>query len=516
MTQRAVRLSLGVIVVLLLSEPLWADPQADFENLFGSDAKKALATPDTRDDADLAATLLKAAQAATASPDLQALLCEKAYEFGVKNVAGCPTAIEAMRLLAEKSPARKTHCQEKILTAAQTFFARSTGPAKQKAGEDLLTIMVDLADDKVEVRKSAEAAAIYQRAVAVSSSIRSDRTGEIQSKIRDAQSRQRIDQRYDSLKARLEKDPQDADSRNALLLLAVVEYDDIAEASKLLNQDIDETLRTYVPMAAKSLEETPEAACLELAEWYRKLDSDASPRGRQNILTRARNYYSRFLESHTGGDAPQLMARKGLSETDEALRALEEKLAGPDGGLSALLREVKVVSQGHNVGDRLMIAYKGKTIIDASSGQGTTGLTLVTIRNGQTSQPVTFDTCGSRQASDRFADTVAAVPAGTLVILAVRHDGATSFTQRAQDAIRSIGGKIGLLNQPQLNSYFCIGRKGLAPGGAVERNSNKPLAYPPDAAGQTSTTSDKTPKKPDAPRPPDRTHRPTFPGRKGG
>jgi len=58
----------------------------------------------------------------------------------------------------------------------------------------------------------------------------------------------------------------------------------------------------------------------------------------------------------------------------------------------------------------------------------------------------------------------AKLPRGTVVILAVCDEATQAFNARAQQGILSVGGKIGLLNQPYRCSYYLIGYKGLAPG----------------------------------------------------
>jgi len=60
--------------------------------LFGPEARKVAQTPDTRDDAAFAEKVLNVARTADKTSGLQAMLCEKAYEYGIKNVAGCATA----------------------------------------------------------------------------------------------------------------------------------------------------------------------------------------------------------------------------------------------------------------------------------------------------------------------------------------------------------------------------------------------------------------------------------------
>ena len=78
----------------------------DFEMLFGVEAAKVGATPDGRDDAAFAEKVLAVARTADKTPPLQAMLCEKAYEYGMRHAAGCATAAAAMRLLASKDASK--------------------------------------------------------------------------------------------------------------------------------------------------------------------------------------------------------------------------------------------------------------------------------------------------------------------------------------------------------------------------------------------------------------------------
>jgi hypothetical protein len=71
------------------------------------------------------------------------------------------------------------------------------------------------------------------------------------------------------------------------------------------------------------------------------------------------------------------------------------------------------------------------------------------------------------------------LPKGCLVILAVCDEATGQFNPRAQKAIESVGGKIGLLRRPFRCSYYLIGRKGLRSGDAVEQISKQKLVYPP-------------------------------------
>ena len=74
------------------------DPNRTYESLYGAEARKVSASYTKRDDVAFAAQLLEAAHDAPDSPALQALLCEKAYEFGVRHRDGLLSAAGAMRL----------------------------------------------------------------------------------------------------------------------------------------------------------------------------------------------------------------------------------------------------------------------------------------------------------------------------------------------------------------------------------------------------------------------------------
>ena len=486
----AKRTMTAVCVLMVLAvwvPPLRGDAKADFQQVFGEQLRKAAATADTRDDAELAQSLLQAANDTQSNPELQILLCEKAYELGLKTPSGYGTAIEAMQLLAKVAPARRAWCLEKVLSASQTAFTRATGPAKEKAGEDLLAVLVEMGDARSEARKSAEAAALFQRAMGVATTIHSEQMIEVQGKLREAQVRQRIDQKFENLKARLAKDPKDAETRNQLVMMEVVEYEDLPAAVKRLQQDMDETLRTYVPLAAKPLDQTPEATCLELGEWSRKLMPEASLQGRLNILNKARSYYDRFVELHKTGDAALLLARKGQDDLEDEIDAVEEKLCDADGGMALFLKDIRVLSEGRSAGNRMAIAWRGQILAKATEGDDKIGLTMATFHGGKPLEVTSFNTHREDEQAAKFAQAVDALPFRTFVVLAVRWDGSAHFSQEAQEAIRSLGGKIGLYRQPEHSSYFCIGRKGLAGGAAAERIASVSLCYPPGSVDPLKT-----------------------------
>jgi len=477
-----------------------ADAVSAFEQVYGEQLRKTVATADTRDDAELAKSLVEAAKTSTSDQALQVVLLEKAYELGMKNLVGQATATEAARMLAQLLPDRRAQYMEKIAAAAQMLYTRSTGAAKQKAGEELVGVLLEIAESCMKERDASEAVSLLRRASAVASALHSERSAEVQYHFYVAQARQKVDQKFASLKARLAKDPKDTEARNQLLLMELVEYADLEAAGKLVAGDADETLRTYVPLAAQDPKAVAEQTCLELAEWMRKLPpSDASMQGRLNALTKACEYYNVFLERHAQNDSMALLARKNLGDLSAECDALQDRIADSQGGLAGFLKDIRVLSEGRNVGNRLAIAYCGKSIVQTTEGFENMGLTLAAFRCGKLVSVECYhfgqgrgwpprrepgrdgeETTDPKEArTSRFAEAIAALPRCTYVVLAVRHDATRNFTEQDQKAIESVGGKVGLLKQAEYSSYYCIGRKGLAPGSAVERCASASICYPP-------------------------------------
>ena len=146
-----------------------------------------------------------------------------------------------------------------------------------------------------------------------------------------------------------------------------------------------------------------------------------------------------------------------------------------DENFRRLLDSLEVVSAGHNVGGMARIALDGWVLLRG----GKRGIALLAIDKDKVSHPVRFDTCGDPAAADRLADAIAKLPRGSMVVLAVSNEATKRFNKRAQQAILSIGGKVGLLGQPWRCSYYCIGRKGFKPGQAIEQIGREKLFFPP-------------------------------------
>ena len=144
--------------------------------------------------------------------------------------------------------------------------------------------------------------------------------------------------------------------------------------------------------------------------------------------------------------------------------------------LSEFAKTVTAVSggyQGHNTAEIII----GETTVFSRARTGR-GINTVAIHNEQTLINETFDTSGMPDDANDFASRIAKLPDGCFVVLAVRDDASSAFNHRAQRAIYSIGGKIGLEGGRYRCAYLCIGQKGLRKGKAIEFIDKKDVFYP--------------------------------------
>jgi len=95
----------------------------------------------------------------------------------------------------------------------------------------------------------------------------------------------------------IKKTPDDFKTRSELVNMLVTVIDDPQQAAKYLNEDVDERLRTYVPLAAKGLSELPAESCKNLGDWYMKdLAQTTNSLVKSRMLRRAQACYDKVLE----------------------------------------------------------------------------------------------------------------------------------------------------------------------------------------------------------------------------
>ena len=313
------RLALGAIL-LASSLPVAADEAADtFNKLYGEDLKRIAATLSPADDVALAKQMLEDAKKAGDQPAFLALLCEKAYELASKDPSGYATATAAMDLLAGKVPEKKVECLQKNAGLYQKQYAAARGEAKVKAGESIITALGALAEAQAAAGDADAAGLTLRQAISVATAIKSENRAALQARLENLAPRRKAEKQIEAIQAKLDADPKDAASRKELVRLWLVDMDNPAEAAKFLDETLDEATRKYVAAAAKPIEDVPEAACMELGDWYKGLADQASPASKGAMLRHAQAYYQRFLVLHPAADLGRTAATLTLKRIQDAL-----------------------------------------------------------------------------------------------------------------------------------------------------------------------------------------------------
>ena len=405
------------------------DAGKQFDMLFGEEYRRVRASPATRDDAELGDRMLIAAKTLKAKSALKALLYEKAYELGIRNPTGYAAAAEAVKLLAKAQPARKLECQKKLLGVHRLEYARAKGSAKGRAGERLLVQTLAVADAALAAGRCAEAVPLYRRALGLAQVLRSSLRKAIIEKMRLAAEMQKRQIQAAALKAKLKKDPSDIEARSGLIRYYVVECDNPAEAAKILNDDLDETLRTYVPLAARATGEVPSGACMELAEWYRRFSDGASDVGKLTILRRARQYYKRFLAGGKGDTTPRIKARLELAKINKELSSL----GSVDTAGIPLSGAVLIMTFNEDT----LFEKGGHTCVRDLSGRGTHGVVFgAKLAAGKAGKAMSFDGVNDYIA---LANPTSLQNCGSQTIAMWLSPGGTSYTRAVY--VKAFGGE---------------------------------------------------------------------------
>lgn len=349
-------------VLMLAALPAGADrAKDDFDELFGAQLKKVKSTRTVTDDVRLAKNMLAAVKETDLGDELVALVCNSVYELGANSPTGLDAASEAMTLLAKKVPARQLACQEKLAMLDVRRCKAAKGIEKVQIGELCVMRLIDVADAKARAEQTVDALKLLRTAADIARQIRSDSAQAVKAKTRQVELTRDVLRKVALKKAVLKSDPENAAARRELISLYLVELDNPTRAGEYLLEDSDETLRTYVPLAAGSIEKVNEGACLELGKWYQGFVDKAGRLGRPFMLRRAKRYYERFLSAHEAKDVARLRVVVQLKEIDEELAKQQEFVTGWI-GLLKFVNLKKHVRLGWWVrgGDKIGIKKKGQ------------------------------------------------------------------------------------------------------------------------------------------------------------
>jgi hypothetical protein len=306
-----------------------ADAKSDFETLFGDEIKRVVASRKPAEAAALAGQMMLAAKSIKDRPDLHVMLWTSAADFGAKDPSGFAAATQALKNLLQAAPDDSSKWVEKLSGIYRRRYMAARGAERAKVGAEQVDEFITIGDAQTTAGRGRDAMATYRRALSTATAIRSLRRKEILEKIKAANAVATVQRDIERLKMALAKDPDDIKTRAALVMLYLVKLDDPAQAGRLLTDDLDEKLRTYVLLAAKNIEDLEAGPCFELGRWYWEMYPSArSSRAKLIVLRRTRAYLDRFKSLHTGKDLSVLRAAVILKKVDAESAKLVSKGAG--------------------------------------------------------------------------------------------------------------------------------------------------------------------------------------------
>lgn len=327
--------SLFAAAILLGSSAAFAqDAKQEFDKLFGAEVKRVSATADPADDVELAQQLLNAAKGSIDKPEMRDHLCENAFALANRDAAGYPIAIEAMQLIADNNPAKKTECEAKILAVYQRGYDRATGDKKIAAGQAYVDHLNKLADVKIAAKDYTETLNILRRARPVAIAIKSDSKDSIQAKIDTYTQLSMVTTKVDVAEKKIKANPWDKAAHASLVELYLTDMDDPAKAYKHLELGGDDAQKKFVPLAMKPMSEIDEPTALALADFYESQSKKGITLTKIAMLTRAKAYHEHYATLHTTEDVQKAAAALSAKRVTDTLAKLEAEM-GPRPAVAA-------------------------------------------------------------------------------------------------------------------------------------------------------------------------------------
>jgi Arc/MetJ-type ribon-helix-helix transcriptional regulator len=320
-----IRSAIAMFAVLAFCQVAKAEdtPAQVFKDLYSRRIWQAKDTTIPDDDLKLAKNILKDARTSKLPDELVTLMCDASYDLAAKWYAGHSIAYSAMDHLARAVPEQANHCWQKRLELLlkRLRLARSVSQ-KQTAARSYVGALRTAAGVVARSGKYGTASLYIRKALALAVEFRMPGVAEIRRKAARFSALLKISQSRDSLDKKLKANPGNMKIREQLIDLHLIDLNDPGAASKILNEDCDELLRTYVTLAAKPLDKLETIAVKELAAWYARLADRASLNSKPAMLQRVEACWTRFLGVYTKKDITRIKAALDLARVRRELKKL--------------------------------------------------------------------------------------------------------------------------------------------------------------------------------------------------
>ena len=258
---------------------------------------------------------------------LQIALLEKSVEYGMKSLQtpdDCRRVRDASNMLARKVPEKESYWLSQQARICRRMYALTKSrDDKEKVAAQAVDLLIraghsaavkgDWKTSLAAYGDARSAAVLYKQLVKDNLSIR----------LRTISSLSKAQELVSKYVAALAKSPDDVDLRSNLVRTLLVSLDDPIGAAKHVNNDVDQELQAYVPLAAKDISEVPFEGCKSLSEWYyKKLSKSMVSLVKYRMLSRANAYQQRALSLYDKSDISSAEMKHQISQIESELAKL--------------------------------------------------------------------------------------------------------------------------------------------------------------------------------------------------
>ena len=298
------------------------DPAELFDKLFGDQVKAVSATRDAADDTALAMQMLETLDSLNESPDLQRLICVRAYDLAVGDPEGIDAAVASMHRLAALDPDQTLASQDRIVRALTIAHARTRGDERDAVADRLADALEKSGDLHAGGDDVTASIPLYRRAHAIAGRDDAERADRLRDKIETATAKSQTMRRIEQYKQRVKQNPNDRKAGHELVMAYIVDLDR-PEAAAKYSFLVDEELAGRVRLAEKPIASVSPEDSYDLAKWYDGLSSNGPSTVKFAMLNRAAGYYRRFIESDPSDASALTVARVKLTRVETQLAELE-------------------------------------------------------------------------------------------------------------------------------------------------------------------------------------------------
>ena len=274
---------------------------------------------DARTDSERFTRLVDAVSLAADNRQLRIALLEKAVGYGTKSLRtleDCTGVNNALAMLGEEDADRKPlWMSRQAVVPRRICVLTESQPEKTKAAWELVDLLIDSGNGYASQGKWINAIAAYRDAKSAAITFKLPNAAKLGGFVGSATYLYGVSKRIDASAKVLKASPDDVKARTSLVTATLTVMNDPAAAAGYLNDDLDERLQVFVPMAAKDAEDVPTAGCKDLGDWYYKeLSSTAIPIVKLRMLRRAEQYYSRMLEGQETSDVGTVAVKLAMTQ----------------------------------------------------------------------------------------------------------------------------------------------------------------------------------------------------------